>query len=151
MKSKKEVGKKEKIATKGLKRNSLQVKYAREIVPQMMKELDYESPMAVPRLKKIVLNTGIGHWTDKKDAIEKIKNDLAVISGQMPVYTIAKQAISGFNVRVNQKVGIMVTLRGRKMYDFLERLIVEALPRVRDFRGISSKNFGERGNVNIGR
>ena len=132
-----------------MKVNNLKNKYFKEIVPQMTKEFGYKSAMAVPKLTKIVVNAGLGPWMENNSAKEQIEKDFAQITGQKPVYTKARMAISGFKVREGQKVGLMVTLRGERMYDFLERLIVEALPRVRDFRGIPENSFGQ-GQVNVG-
>ncbi|MBU2025877.1 MAG: 50S ribosomal protein L5 [Patescibacteria group bacterium] len=142
---------KSKVKAQGkLNKRTLWEKYRKEIVPRMMKKFGYKSPMAVPRLEKIVLNTGIGPWSEDEEAKESIRKDMSLIAGQKAVYTKARQAISGFKVKIGQKVGVKATIRGKRMFDFLERLIVEALPRVRDFRGISENNFGFRGSVNIG-
>jgi large subunit ribosomal protein L5 len=122
-----------------------------KVIFQMKEKFAYKSAMAVPRLQKIVLNSGIGPWLEKGAEVkERILKDLTVISGQKPVFTLSRKAISSFKIRERQEVGIVVTLRGRRMYDFLERLIVEALPRVKDFRGIPEKSFGKEGNISIG-
>ena len=130
--------------------NSLHLKYKKEIAPEFMKKFGYKSVMAVPKIERIVVNAGIGKWLENENMQQNVLEDLAKITGQRPVFTLSKQAISGFKIKQNQKVGVRVTLRGRKMYDFLERLIVEGLPRVRDFQGIPTSNFGRRGNANLG-
>jgi large subunit ribosomal protein L5 len=130
--------------------NALYVKYKKEVIPDFMKRFGYKSRMAVPKVERIVVNAGIGKWLENEAMQKNVLNDLAKITGQKPVFTLAKQAISGFKIKQNQKVGVKVTLRGRKMYDFLERLIVEGFPRVRDFQGIPRSNFGRRGNANLG-
>lgn len=142
---------KKSIWGKGLKTSGLYVKYISQVLPQMMKKFKYKSPMAVPRLEKVVVNTGIGPWLEKGGEVKTgIKKDLAIICGQKPAPTRARKAIAGFNVKVGQEVGAKVILRGVRMYDFLERLITEALPRIRDFRGIPEKSFGGRGEISFG-
>jgi large subunit ribosomal protein L5 len=147
----KEVKGQDKSKKQGLKTSGLYLKYISEVVPEMMKKFKYKSPMAVPKLEKIVVNTGIGPWLDKgKEIKEDIKKDLGIICGQKPAPTRARKAIAGFKIKIGQEIGAKVVLRKIKMYDFLERLIVEALPRVKDFRGIPESNFGERGEVSFG-
>jgi len=130
--------------------------YQKKVVPEMMKIFGYKNPMAVPKIEKVVVNTGFGKLIVGKTSEEqkKIENtileDLGLICGQRPVLRKAKKSISGFKLRKGMKVGAMVTLRGGKMYDFLERLIKIALPRTRDFRGIDQKAIDGKGNLTIG-
>lgn len=130
--------------------NNVKAAYFKEVVPKMKEQFGYSSIMQVPRLERIVVNTGIGKWLDQKDVKVKMARDIAQITGQKAVFTKAKKAIAGFKIKIGQEVGISSTIRGTRMYDFLERLIVATLPRVRDFRGISEKNFNVRGDVSIG-
>lgn len=128
----------------------LSEKYKKEVIPAMMKKFGYENKLAVPQIKQAVLNVGIGRFLDKKEVVEKIAQDLAIIAGQKPVFTQAKKAISGFKIRAGQKVGLRVTLRGQRMWDFLERLVFLALPRTRDFHGLAPKTVDQQGNLTIG-
>ncbi|HEY4051901.1 MAG TPA: 50S ribosomal protein L5 [Acidobacteriaceae bacterium] len=128
----------------------LKEKYHREIKPALQKELGLENPMAVPRLEKIVLNMGLGEATQNVKLMDPLVADLAAIAGQKPVTTRAKKSIAAFKVREGMPIGAMVTLRGDTMYEFLDRLISVALPRVRDFRGVSTKSFDGRGNYTLG-
>lgn len=128
----------------------LKEKYLKEIKPALQKELSIENGMAVPRLEKIVLNMGLGEATQNVKVMDPLISDLAQIAGQKPVTTKAKKSIAAFKVRAGMPIGAMVTLRGDKMYEFLDRLISTALPRVRDFRGVSSKSFDGRGNYTLG-
>jgi large subunit ribosomal protein L5 len=128
----------------------LREKYLKEIKPALQKELGIENTMAVPRLEKIVLNMGLGEATQNVKVMDPLISDLAQIAGQKPVTTKAKKSIAAFKVREGMPIGAMVTLRGDKMYEFLDRLISTALPRVRDFRGVSSKSFDGRGNYTLG-
>jgi large subunit ribosomal protein L5 len=128
----------------------LKEKYLKEIKPALMKELGIKNTMAVPRLDKIVLNMGLGEATQNVKVMDPLLADLAQIAGQKPVVTKAKKSIAAFKVREGMPIGAMVTLRGDKMYEFLDRLIATALPRVRDFRGVSSKSFDGRGNYTLG-
>ncbi len=131
--------------------NTLQSTYKTELVPKLMTELGITNRMAVPKLTKIVINCGIGAEALKdKKIIEKVREQLGVISGQRPQLTRAKRAISTFKLRAGDPVGLRVTLRGTRMYDFLTRLISLALPRVRDFRGIPRKGFDGKGNYTLG-
>ena len=125
-------------------------KYLSEISPAIAKELGITNPMAIPRLEKIVINMGLGEATQNVKIMDPLVADLASISGQKPVITKAKKSIAAFKVREGMPIGAMVTLRGDKMYEFLDRLISIALPRVRDFRGVSSKSFDGRGNYTLG-
>ena len=128
----------------------LRQKYLQEIVPQMMKEQGYQSIMRVPRLEKIVLNIGLGEAIQNPKALEAASGDLATISGQRPVITSARKSIAGFKLRQGRPIGLMVTLRGRRMYDFLDRLVNAALPRIKDFHGVSRDSFDGRGNYSLG-
>ena len=128
----------------------LKEKYHKEIKGALQKELGLENPMAVPRLEKIVLNMGLGEATQNSKMLDPLAGDLATIAGQKPVTTRAKKSIAAFKVRENMPIGAMVTLRGDTMYEFLDRLISVALPRVRDFRGVSTKSFDGRGNYTLG-
>src|SRR5487761_1206799 len=128
----------------------LKERYQKEIKPALQKELGIDNTMAVPRLEKIVLNMGLGEATQNVKVMDPLISDLAQIAGQKPVTTKAKKSIAAFKVRAGMPIGAMVTLRGDKMYEFLDRLISTALPRVRDFRGVSSKSFDGRGNYTLG-
>jgi large subunit ribosomal protein L5 len=128
----------------------LKQKYQKEIKPALQKELGLENTMAVPRLEKIVLNMGLGESTQNSKMLDPLVADLAAITGQKPVLTKAKKSIAAFKVREGMSIGAMVTLRGDAMYEFLDRLISVALPRVRDFRGVSTKSFDGRGNYTLG-
>jgi large subunit ribosomal protein L5 len=125
-------------------------KYLTEIRPAIAKELGISNAMAIPRLEKIVINMGLGEATQNVKIMDPLVTDLASIAGQKPVTTKAKKSIAAFKVREGMPIGAMVTLRGDKMYEFLDRLISIALPRVRDFRGVSSKSFDGRGNYTLG-
>jgi len=125
-------------------------KYLSEIRPAIAKELGITNPMAIPRLEKIVVNMGLGEATQNVKIMDPLVADLAAITGQKPVTTRAKKSIAAFKLREGMPIGAMVTLRGDKMYEFLDRLISIALPRVRDFRGVSSKSFDGRGNYTLG-
>lgn len=128
----------------------LAVMYKEEVVPALMKQFGYKNINEVPKLNKITLNMGLGDVKDNSKSFNVALEELEVIAGQKPVATRAKKAISNFKVREGMKVGATVTLRGNKMYEFLDRLISIALPRVRDFRGISPKSFDGRGNYSMG-
>jgi large subunit ribosomal protein L5 len=128
----------------------LKEKYQAEIRPALQKELGLDNLMAVPRLEKIVLNMGLGEATQNVKIMDPLVADLASIAGQKPVTTKAKKSIAAFKVREGMPIGAMVTLRGDIMYEFLDRLISVALPRVRDFRGVSTKSFDGRGNYTLG-
>lgn len=128
----------------------LKEKYHKEIKGALQKELGLENSMAVPRLEKIVLNMGLGEATQNSKMLDPLTADLASIAGQKPVTTRAKKSIAAFKVREDMPIGAMVTLRGDTMYEFLDRLISVALPRVRDFRGVSTKSFDGRGNYTLG-
>ena len=128
----------------------LKEKYQKEIRPALQKELGLNNLMAVPRLEKIVLNMGLGEATQNVKIMDPLVADLASVAGQKPVTTRAKKSIAAFKVREGMPIGAMVTLRGDIMYEFLDRLISIALPRVRDFRGVSTKSFDGRGNYTLG-
>ena len=128
----------------------LKEKYQQEIRPALQKELGLNNLMAVPRLEKIVLNMGLGEATQNVKIMDPLVADLASVAGQKPVTTKAKKSIAAFKVREGMPIGAMVTLRGDIMYEFLDRLISVALPRVRDFRGVSTKSFDGRGNYTLG-
>lgn len=130
--------------------NRLQEKFNKEIAPELMKEFGFTNPMQVPKFQKIVINVGVGKFIKDSKAVDSIVEDIRKISGQSPVKTMARKSIAGFKIREGQVVGLMVTLRGQRMYDFLDKLISIALPRVRDFRGIPSKGFDGRGNFHLG-
>jgi len=128
----------------------LQQHYLEKIAPELTQKFGYKSPMQVPRLTKITLNMGVSEAVADKKVMEHAVGDLTKIAGQKPVVTKAKKAIAGFKIREGQAIGTMVTLRGARMWEFLDRFVTVALPRVRDFRGISARAFDGRGNYNIG-
>jgi large subunit ribosomal protein L5 len=128
----------------------LQVQYRDTIVPALMKQFGYKTVMQVPRVTKITLNMGVGEAVADKKVLEHAAADLQKIAGQKPVVTKSKKSIAAFKVRTGYPVGTMVTLRARRMYEFLDRLVTIALPRVRDFRGVSGRAFDGRGNYNMG-
>ena len=130
--------------------NRLRERYVKEIVPNMQKKFNYKSVMQVPKLDKIVINIGCGDATHNSKLLDAACNDLLQITGQKPVVTKAKKSIAGFKIREGQAIGCKVTLRGERMYNFLDKLISVSLPRVRDFRGVSSKSFDGRGNYTLG-
>ncbi|MCR5491859.1 MAG: 50S ribosomal protein L5 [Bacilli bacterium] len=130
--------------------NRLQKKYREEIVPALIKEYNYSTPMQAPRLEKIVINMGVGDATQNSKALDDAVNDLTIISGQKPIITKAKKSIATFKVREGQEIGCKVTLRGLRMYEFLDKLVSIALPRVRDFRGVSRNAFDGHGNYTLG-
>ncbi len=125
-------------------------KYDKSIKNELMTEQEYKSIMQVPKLDKIVINMGLGQATDNSKLIDDAVEELKLISGQMPVVTKAKKSIAGFKLREDQAIGAKVTLRGESMYNFLDKLVMIALPRVRDFQGISDKSFDGRGNYTLG-
>ncbi|MCL4813096.1 MAG: 50S ribosomal protein L5 [Vicinamibacteraceae bacterium] len=130
--------------------NRLRERYQQEIVPALRKEFGYANVMAVPKLTKIVVNMGLGDATQNAKIIDTGAEDLGRITGQKPATTRAKKSIAAFKVRQGMPIGTMVTLRGERMYEFLDRLIAIALPRVRDFRGVSGRGFDGRGNYTLG-
>ena len=128
----------------------LQQHYRDVIAPELIKKFEYKSPMEVPRITKITLNMGVSEAVADKKIMDHAVSDLTKISGQKPVVTVARKAIAGFKIREGQAIGCMVTLRGARMFEFLDRFVTVALPRVRDFRGISGRSFDGRGNYNVG-
>ena len=130
--------------------NRLKEKYVNKIVPSLMQKYNYTSVMQVPKLEKIVINIGVGDATTNSKLLDAAVNELELITGAKPVVTKAKKSIAGFKLREGQAIGCKVTLRGEKMYTFLEKLIRISLPRVRDFRGVSPKAFDGRGNYTLG-
>jgi large subunit ribosomal protein L5 len=125
-------------------------RYRQDVVPAMVKEFSYRTPMQVPRLQKIVVNVGLGEALQNAKALEAASADVATITGQKPVITKAKKSIAAFKLRAGQSIGVMVTLRGERMYDFFDKLVNVALPRVRDFQGVSPNSFDGRGNYSLG-
>ena len=125
-------------------------KFTKEVMPALMKEYGIENPMACPKIEKVVVNMGVGEATQNAKVLDPAVNDLQTITGQKPVVTKAKKSIAQFKVREGQSIGAMVTLRGDRMYEFLDRLLNVALPRVRDFRGVNMKSFDGRGNYTLG-
>ena len=128
----------------------LQEYYKTTVVPELLKQFGYTSVMEVPRITKITLNMGVGEAVGDKKILENAVGDMVKIAGQKPVVTKARKAIAGFKIREGYPIGCMVTLRGTRMFEFLDRLVTIAMPRVRDFRGISGKGFDGRGNYNVG-
>ena len=128
----------------------LREKYHSEVVPALQKAFEYGNPMEVPRLQKIVVNVGLGEALTNAKALDAAVADIATITGQKPIVTRAKRSIAQFRLRTDNPIGVKVTLRGERMWDFLERLTTLALPRIRDFRGVPSKSFDGRGNYSLG-
>ena len=132
----------------------LKEKYQDQVISEMEKEFDYDNPMAVPQIKKVVVSTSFGSqsedWSKPEEARQEIENDIATITGQKPVLQRAQQSVAEFHVREGDPVGFKVTLRGNRMFDFLERLVYLALPRSKDFKGIKPKSLDQQGNLNIG-
>lgn len=130
--------------------NRLQEKYLKEVVPSLVEKFNYTSVMQTPKVEKIVINMGVGDAVSNAKNLEKAVDELTLISGQKPVITKAKKSIAGFRLREGMPIGAKVTLRGERMYEFLDKLVTVSLPRVRDFRGISKKAFDGRGNYTLG-
>lgn len=130
--------------------NRLKEKYLNEITPALMSKFNYKSVMQVPKLEKIVINMGVGEAVSNSKALDSAVEELALITGQKPVVTRAKKSIAGFRLREGMPIGAKVTLRGERMYEFMDKLIAVSLPRVRDFRGVSKKAFDGRGNYTLG-
>ncbi len=130
--------------------NRLRERYREEVVPALRKQFGYDNPMRVPRLSKIVVNVGLGEALQNAKAIDATVGDIAMITGQKPIVTRARRSISQFRLRTGNPIGVKVTLRGERMWDFLERLTTLALPRIRDFRGVPGKSFDGRGNYSLG-
>jgi large subunit ribosomal protein L5 len=124
--------------------------YKSKVVPELIKEFGYKNPMAVPKMEKIVVSMGVGRATQDKKFLELAKSDLTMITGQMPVVCKAKKSVSNFKVREGNETGLKVTVRGVRMYEFMDRLVNLAIPRVRDFRGLNPKAFDGRGNYSMG-
>ena len=130
--------------------NRLQERYEKEVVPAMMEKFGYKNIMQVPKIEKVVINMGVGEAKDNPKVLESAVSDLQIIAGQKPVLTRAKKSVANFKIRENMPLGCKVTLRKAKMYEFADKLVSIALPRVRDFRGVSSKAFDGRGNYSLG-
>jgi large subunit ribosomal protein L5 len=128
----------------------LKVRFQSEVAPALMKEFEFKNPMAVPHLHKIVVNMGVGEATQNAKILDPAASELGQVTGQKPVITRAKKSIAAFKVRAGMPIGAMVTLRGDRMYEFFDRLVNVVLPRVRDFRGVSTKSFDGRGNYTLG-
>ena len=129
---------------------NLQERYKKEIIPAMMKRFGYKNPMMVPRVTKLVINRGIGEATQNPKAVDISVAEIAAITGQKPLVTKSKKAIAGFKLKENISIGCVVTLRGRKMYDFLDKFVNICLPKIRDFKGVNPKSFDGHGNYSIG-
>jgi len=129
---------------------SIKIKYNEDVIPKMKEKFNYGNDLAVPRVEKIIVNTGIGKFHGERDRVEETLKDIQLITGQNPVKTRARKAIAGFKIRENMEIGMKVTLRGKRMWDFVDRLINAALPRTRDFQGISSNSVDKNGNLSIG-
>src|SRR3989344_2875614 len=130
--------------------SSLLIKYRKEVIPTMQAKFGIKNIMAVPKIDKVVINVGIGKVAKDDKFIDKVVRDLGLLSGQKPIFRKAKKSISGFKSREGMNIGLMITLRGKRMYDFIDRLIHVAIPRSKDFRGIELKNFDKEGNLNLG-
>ena len=128
----------------------VRTRYEKEVVPYLMKHFNYENVNQVPKLVKITINGGLGDIKDNAKSIQQVQKELAQIAGQKPVLTTAKKSVANFKVRIGMNVGVKVTLRGTRMYDFFDKLVSIALPRVRDFKGVPSKSFDGRGNYAMG-
>jgi large subunit ribosomal protein L5 len=139
-----------KQSTAGAHAARLQLVYREKIVPELMKKFGYKSIMQVPRVQKITLNMGVGDATGDKKILDAAVGDMIKIAGQKPVVTKSRKSIAAFKLRAGVPIGCMVTLRGARMYEFLDRLVTIAIPRIRDFRGISGRAFDGRGNYNLG-
>ncbi len=131
-------------------KSRVRVLYETEIIPALMKKFGYTSVMQVPKLEKIVINTGLGDIKDNQKSMQTVEKELALITGQKPIYRKATKSVANFKLREGMNIGLKVTLRGRRMYDFYDKLVSIALPRVRDFRGVSDKAFDGRGNYSLG-
>ena len=130
--------------------NRLKEKYNKEVVPALIEKFEYKSVMQAPKVEKIVVNMGVGEAVSNAKALDKAVEELQIITGQKPLITKAKKSIAGFRLREGMPIGAKVTLRGERMYEFLDRLVTSALPRVRDFSGIKATGFDGRGNYNLG-
>ena len=130
--------------------NRVKKQYEEEVVPYLMKKFGYASVMQVPKIEKIVINTGLGDIKDNQKSMQMVENELKLITGQKPIYRKATKSVANFKLREGMNVGLKVTLRGKRMWDFYDKLVSIALPRVRDFRGVSDKAFDGRGNYSMG-
>lgn len=130
--------------------NRVKAHYQQEVVPYLMKKFNYSSIMQVPKIVKIVINTGLGDIKDNQKSMQIVESELKLITGQKPIYRKATKSVANFKLREGMNIGLKVTLRGRRMYDFYDKLVSIALPRVRDFRGVSDKAFDGRGNYALG-
>ena len=130
--------------------NRLKTKFKDEVTPKLMEQFNYSSVMEVPKVEKIVINMGVGDAVSNAKNLDKAVDELTLLAGQKPIITKAKKSIAGFRLREGMPIGAKVTLRGQKMYDFLDKLITVSLPRVRDFQGVSNKAFDGRGNYTLG-
>lgn len=130
--------------------NRVKKQYNEEVVPYLMKKFNYASVMQVPKIEKIVINTGLGDIKDNQKSMQMVENELKLITGQKPIYRKATKSVANFKLREGMNVGLKVTLRGKRMWDFYDKLVSIALPRVRDFRGVSDKAFDGRGNYSMG-
>lgn len=130
--------------------NRVKTQYEQEVVPALMKKFGYASVMQVPKIDKIVINTGLGDIKDNQKSMQIVENELKLITGQKPIYRKATKSVANFKLREGMNVGLKVTLRGKRMWDFYDKLVSIALPRVRDFRGVSDKAFDGRGNYSMG-
>lgn len=130
--------------------NRVKKQYNEEVVPYLMKKFNYASVMQVPKIEKIVINTGLGDIKDNQKSMQMVENELKLITGQKPIYRKATKSVANFKVREGMNIGLKVTLRGKRMYDFYDKLVSIALPRVRDFRGVPDKAFDGRGNYALG-
>ena len=131
-------------------KNRVKAMYDTEVVPYLVKKFGYKTVMQAPRIEKIVINTGLGDIKDNQKSMQIIENELRLITGQKPIYCKATKSVANFKVREGMNIGLKVTLRGKRMYDFYDKLVSIALPRVRDFRGVSDKAFDGRGNYSMG-
>lgn len=150
MAAKKAAAKTAENTNKPVEPSRVKVQYEKEVVPALMKKFGYKSIMQVPKIDKIVINTGLGDIKDNQKSMQIVENELKQITGQKPIYRKATKSVANFKLREGMNVGLKVTLRGRRMYDFYDKLVSIALPRVRDFRGVSDKAFDGRGNYSLG-
>src|SRR3990167_8466333 len=140
----------QKVQRKSHIMNNLQKKYQDEVSPKLKEEFQITNDLALPKLEKILINAGMAEALQNKESLEKMKEQLAQISGQMPKITTAKKSISTFKLKAGDPIGLMITLRGKRAWDFLEKFIFVVVPRIRDFRGVSQNKFDNRGNYSIG-
>ena len=140
----------EKVESSAPAESRVKTLYLTEVVPYLMKKFGYKSVMQVPKIDKIVINTGLGDIKDNQKSMQTVEKELALITGQKPIYRKATKSVANFKLREGMNVGLKVTLRGKRMYDFYDKLVSIALPRVRDFRGVSDKAFDGRGNYALG-